>query len=229
MLHTRAQPLPPLIPDRARRPAAITAACCAALVAILGVFAAHRSVGNAVDRPIDSWLLRELSSHTRALVDITSLGRGAEVTALTAVLVVACLAARRVNGAVLAVISVVVTIGLTEFILKPLVHETLKGSLTYPSGHTSSLSALIAVVGVLMLAPPGDRPRPVVRLLLVLALSLVGCIVAVALIGLQYHYFTDTVAGAALGAGVVLTTTFLLDRSGIRRWLAAVWPGRRPT
>ncbi len=228
MLQPRPQQVPPLIPDQARRPAAIAAACCAALVAVLGIFAAHRSAGNAVDRPIDSWVMRELGSHAGALVDISYLGGRLEVAGLTALLVLACLAARRVNGALLAVISVVVTVGLTEFVLKPLVDETIKGSLTYPSGHTSSLFALIGVVGVLMLAPPGKRPRPIVRLLLVLGLVLVGCIVAVTLIALDYHYFTDTVAGAGVGIGVVIATAFLLDGSWMRRRLAAAWLGRRP-
>jgi membrane-associated phospholipid phosphatase len=229
VLKSRARQVLLLIPDHARRPAAIAAACCLALVAVLGVLAAHRSSGNAVDRPVDRWLVRNLGSHTRALTDIVSLGDRLEVTVLTTILVLACLAVRRVNGAILAVISVVVAVGLTEFILKPLVHETIKGSLTYPSGHTASLFALIGVVGVLMLAPPGKRPRPILRLLVVLGLILVGCIVAVTLIALDYHYFTDTVAGAAVGIGIVLATSFLLDGSAMRRRLAAAWPGRRQT
>jgi membrane-associated phospholipid phosphatase len=229
VLKSQARQLPRLIPDHARRPAAIAAACCLALVAVLGALAAHRASGNAVDRPVDSWLLRNLGSHTRVLTDIVSLGDRLEVTVLTAVLALACVAARRINGAILAVISVVVAVGLTEFILKPLVHETINGSLTYPSGHTASLFALIGVVAVLMLAPPGRRPGPALRLLLVLGLILAGGIVAVALISLHYHYFTDTIAGAAVGAGVALATSFLLDGSAIRRWLAAASPGRRQT
>lgn len=226
MLQPRPQQVQPLIPDYARRPAAIGAACCLVLVAVLGVLAVHRSTGNVVDRPIDSWLVGHLASHDRAMGDITNLGQRPEVTAFTAIIVLACLAARRVNGAVLAVISVVVAIGLTEYVLKPLVHETLGSSLTYPSGHMSVVCALIGVVGVLMLAP--RRPRPRLRLLFLLGLVLVGCIVAVALIAIQFHYFTDTIAGAAVGIGVVLATAFLLDSRGIRRLLAAVWPGRRP-
>ena len=158
VLQPRPQQVQPLIPDGARRPAAIGAACCLVLVAVLGVLAAHQTTGNVVDRPIDSWLVGHLASHDRAMCDITHLGQRPEVTAFTAIIVLACLAARRVNGAVLAVISVVVAIGLTEYVLKPLVHETLGSSLTYPSGHMSVVCALIGVVGVLMLAP--QRPRP---------------------------------------------------------------------
>ena len=34
---------------------------------------------------------------------------------------------------------------------------------------------------------------------------------AVAVIGLRWHYFTDTVGGVALGTGTVLTLAFLID------------------
>jgi undecaprenyl-diphosphatase len=181
-----------------------------------------------VDRPVDSWIRQHLASHQNLLSDIAYLGGGQMAAVLTAVLVLACLAARRVNGAVLALVSVVLAAGLTEYVLKPLVHETIGGSLTYPSGHMASLSAIFGAAGVLMLDPPRWRPRPGVRLLLTIGLVAVGCIVAVALVGLNYHYFTDTIAGVAWGACVVLTTAFLLDGAGVRRWLGtARLPWRR--
>ncbi len=221
------QPVAPLLPAGARRPAAITATCCAALVAVLAAVAIHRSQASAVDRPIDSWLRHHLASHLQLMSDISYLGGGQVVAGLTVVLALACLAARRVNAAVLTVISVVAAIGLTEYVLKPLVHETIQhGWLTYPSGHTTSLFTLIAVIGVLMIDPPRWRPRPGLRLLIMLGLVIVGCAVAVAMTALQFHYFTDTIAGAAWGTCVALAATFLLDSRGVRRWLAAA--RRRP-
>jgi membrane-associated phospholipid phosphatase len=41
---------------------------------------------------------------------------------------------------------------------------------------------------------------------------LAACAVAVALVGLGHHYFTDTVGGAAVGTAVVLATALVLDR-----------------
>jgi membrane-associated phospholipid phosphatase len=134
------------------------------------------------------------------------------------------LLARRVNGASLALVSFLISVGLTEFVLKPLVHETIKGSLTYPSGHTASVFTLTAVVGVLMLNPPRQRLRPWARGLLVAGLFVISCAVAVATIALNYHYFTDTVAGAALAVGVVLAAALVLDGSRVRRWLGAATP-----
>jgi hypothetical protein len=52
------------------------------------------------------------------------------------------------------------------------------------------------------------------RVLLALAAYLVAAAVAVALIGLGAHYFTDTVAGAAVGTAIVLVTAFILDWLG---------------
>ncbi len=216
----------PLLPAQARRPAAIAVACCAVVVAVLGAFAAGRTQGMAIDRPVDSWLRHHLASHPPVLSYIGYLGGGQMTVVLASILVLACLLARRVNGAILTVISVVVAMGLTEFVLKPIVHETINGSLTYPSGHTTSVFALIGTVGVLLLDPPRRRPRPRVRVLLVLGLVAVGCLVAVALIELDWHYFTDTIAGAALGGGVALAATFPLDRTGVRRRLEAALPSR---
>ena len=220
-----AETVAPLLPDRARHPAAIAVACCAVVVGVLGVFAANSARGNAVDRPVDSWLRQNLAAHHRVVSDVAYLGGSQIGIVLAAALVLACLLARRVNGAVLTLVSVLVSLGLTEFVLKPLVHETISGSLTYPSGHTASVFTLTAVVGVLMLNPPRQRPRRSVRALLMVALVVISCAVAVATVALNYHYFTDTIAGAALAAGVVLAATFPLDTAAVRRKLAVATPG----
>jgi membrane-associated phospholipid phosphatase len=46
-----------------------------------------------------------------------------------------------------------------------------------------------------------------------------GVVVAIAVIGLQWHYFTDTVAGAAVGIGMVCGLALVLDLPAARRWL----------
>jgi membrane-associated phospholipid phosphatase len=51
--------------------------------------------------------------------------------------------------------------------------------------------------------------------------------VAVGVIGLRWHYFTDTVGGVALGTATVLTLAFVIDlapgalRSSCQRWRGA--------
>jgi membrane-associated phospholipid phosphatase len=213
----------PLLPADARRPAAILATGCLVLVAVLGIISAHQSHGDAIDRAVDSWVIGlGIPSHTLSL--ISRIGDVTVITVLTAALAVGCLAARRVGGAVLAAGGVALASALTEFVLKPLVHRTLAGDLTYPSGHTTGVVALAAAMAVVLLAPRSGRPRPAVRIAVVAAAVVIACAVGLAVIGLQYHYFTDTIAGAAVGTGVVLGLAFLLDLPAARRWLK--WPGR---
>jgi membrane-associated phospholipid phosphatase len=52
-----------------------------------------------------------------------------------------------------------------------------------------------------------------VRLLLVLAAGLIAAGVAASMVARGYHYFTDTVAGTAVGVGMVLLTALLIDRA----------------
>ena len=212
----------PLLPAGTRRPAAIVATGCLVLVALLGTISAHQGHGDAVDRTVDSWVIGlGIPRHILSLV--SRIGGLTAVTALTAALAAACLAARRVSGAVLAVSGVALASALTELVLKPVVHRTITGYLAYPSGHTTGLFALAAAIAVVMLAPRSGRPRPAVRIA-VIAAVVVASAVGIAMIGLQYHYFTDTVAGAAVGTGVVIGVAFLLDLPVARRWLR--WPGR---
>ncbi len=205
--------------------------CSALVVAVGGIIAAGKSHGNALDQPIDSWIVGQLGTHLGALRLISKVGLATPFV-LTPVLVLASLAARRLNGAALAAISVPVAASLTQFVLKPLVHERIGSALTYPSGHTTGVFAVAAVISVLLLNPPGGRPAPWLRIVVVVLAAGLGCTVGVAMIGLDYHYFTDTVAGLAVSTGVVLATAFGLDRPAVRTLLA--WPSRpswltRPT
>ena len=83
-----------------------------------------------------------------------------EVAFLTLVIALTCLVVRRVNGAVLVVVSLAVSVVLTELVLKPIFDRTLHGSLVYPSGHAGRAFTLAAVVVVLLLDPPGRRLEP---------------------------------------------------------------------
>jgi membrane-associated phospholipid phosphatase len=51
-------------------------------------------------------------------------------------------------------------------------------------------------------------------------LLLVVSIILLSLIGVRFHYFTDTVGGAALGIGTVCGLALVLDLPTFRRWLA---------
>jgi membrane-associated phospholipid phosphatase len=75
---------------------------------------------------------------------------------------------------------------------------------------------------VLLLVPPHPARFRALRILIPAAAGALGVVVAIAVIGLGWHYFTDTVAGAAVGIGTVCTLALLVDLPVVRRALARV-------
>jgi membrane-associated phospholipid phosphatase len=203
----------PLLPDRARRPAAVVAACGGLVTLLLGLVTAGARQPDAVDQSVDSWIHARVAAHYPAMRALEAIANPVELGVLTVLIVLACLAVRRVNGAVLAVASLAAVAGITDWLLKPLFGRTLHGALSYPSGHVGSAFTLATVVVVLLLDVPGRVLRPAAKIAVAAVAALVGCAVAVGMIGLDYHYFTDTVGGATLGISLTLAAAFLLDLS----------------
>jgi len=139
------------------------------------------------------------------------------VSLMTLALTVACLAARRWSGAVLALVATPAAGVLTEYVLKPLVNRTIRGDLAFPSGHATGMFALAATCAVLLLDPPGHRLSGAARLLLASLALLLATTVSLAMVARLSHYFTDAVAGAAIGTGVVLACALTLDWGARRR------------
>jgi membrane-associated phospholipid phosphatase len=211
-------PAPALLPGPARRIAVVLTCCCAVIVTAGAVLAAGRSRPNAVNRPVDSWIQAHIGAHYMALRLVSDLGVfGAELTAVA--LAVAALARHRRNLAALALISALLAWILTEFILKPLVAERIDNFFTYPSGHTQAVFCVATVIAVAALSPARTAPPTWLRVGLAATMVAVGVAVAISMIGLNYHYFTDTVAGAATGIGVALGTALCLDTPRVRRAL----------
>jgi membrane-associated phospholipid phosphatase len=221
---SRAHPaprLPPLLPGAARRPAAVIAVCCAAVSITLAALVAGTSRPGPLDRGVDHWLITRLGPAHRAMVLLMDLGEPIQSAIVAVALVAGCLTMRRINVAALTAISYPLTSGLTELVLKPTVGRTLGSFTVYPSGHTSRAFALATVAAVALIRPAATRARNVLRIAVMAAGALLAAGVAVAMISLQFHYFTDTVGGAAVGIAVVLATTFPLDRPRVLRRLQA--------
>jgi len=140
---------------------------------------------------------------------------------LTAATVIGCVLAGRLNGAFLALAAVPVSEVISEGLLKPLIHRTYLGGVVYPSGHATAIFALAATLIVLLLVsrrPVQARAMRRLSVLIPAAVCVVGVGVAIGLIGLRWHYFTDIVAGAAVGIGTVCGLALLLDLPVVRRW-----------
>jgi len=219
----------PLLPGLARPWAGVLLGCCAVLVAALGVLFAHQSradwFDHAVDHPIIAWF----GGHHGLALWLAAPGSLIPAGALTAVIVIGCVFAGRLNGAFLALAAVPVSEAISDGLLKPLVHRTYLGGVVFPSGHTTSISALAATLIVLLLVsrrPVHGRAMRRLSVLIPAAACVVGLGVAIGLIGLRWHYFTDIVAGAAVGIGTVCGLALLLDLPPVRRWFGR--PRNRP-
>src|SRR5215472_3496244 len=202
----------PLLPPALRRPAALMVAGCAAVTASLGLAFAGQARPDGLDAAVDAHVRSGLGQYQEHLRLLTTLGGQAPVAVLTTALILACLATRRWRGAALAGLAVPAAVALTEYVLKPLVGRTiLSGYNCYPSGHTTAMFALAATCAVLLAGPARPRLPGAMRMLLISGAALIAAGVAASMVARGYHYFTDTVAGTAVGIGVVLLTALVID------------------
>jgi membrane-associated phospholipid phosphatase len=184
---------------------------------VLGVVFAHQAKADWFDHAVDSPIITWLGSHQGLAPRLAAPGSQIPAVGLSAAVAIACLLVGRLNGMVLAAAAVPAAVGLNDGLLKPLVHRTYLGVLTYPSGHTVAMFALAATIAVLLLVPPQRAKTRALRVVITGAACVLGGIVAIGVIGLRWHYFTDTVAGAAVGIGTVCGLALLLDLPAARR------------
>jgi membrane-associated phospholipid phosphatase len=209
----------PLLAAPARRWASALLTCCAILVMALGILFAHQTGADRLDRTVDSPVINWLGGHPGLALWLARPGSDVPAIVLSAAIVVACMCTGRLNGAVLAAAAVPAAVGLNDGLFKPLVHRTYLGALSYPSGHTATMFALAATVVILLLLSPRSAKASALRVLIPAAACVLGVVVAIGVIGLRWHYFTDTVAGAAVGTGTVCGLALLLDLPALRHWL----------
>jgi membrane-associated phospholipid phosphatase len=183
-------------------------------VALIGALVAGQTRADPLDRVVDSPIIRAFGPHSQLMFHLTFPGTRTGAFLLTAIIALGCLAVRRYEGVVLVVFSMVIAVGLDDYVLKPLVHRTYGGSLVFPSGHTTATITLASVL-TLLLAPvaarrAGARRWLAAAVLVVAWLAVAGVVLAV--IALRWHYFTDTIAGAAVGIGMVCAVALVIDR-----------------
>jgi membrane-associated phospholipid phosphatase len=201
----------PLLRDPRRTRAWPVLAACVLVIATLGLLLREQAQPDRLDSIVDTALVASFRGHQGVLSWFALPGSTIPLIAVSIAIAAGCLIARRPNGAVLAVTAVPVTAFLDDRVLKHLVDRTHSGQLSFPSGHAASAMTLATVLGVLLHDPAQRTAARVARAALVLLTCAVASLVAVGVIGLRWHYFTDTVAGVALGTGTVLMLAFLID------------------
>ncbi len=199
----------PLLPGAARPLAVTIAAVCVLVIAVQGMWIRHGMETSWVDSVVDANVRASLGGHPMLLAALVWPGAPVPVAAMTAALVSACLVRRRYDEAALVAISVPLAAAITELVLKPLIGWTSWGN-TFPSGHVTGMVALAAALTVLLARAPAMMSRRL-RLTFVVTAALAAAAVAVGVIGANMHHFSDTVGGAAVGAGTVLVTALILD------------------
>jgi membrane-associated phospholipid phosphatase len=201
----------PLLGDTRRTWAAMTLAACVIVVVLTGLLLKGKTGPDGLDNAVDSPVIAFFRAHGGFLPWFALPGTLSPAIAVSAVIAGGCLIAKRPNGAVLAVAAVPAATGLDDGLLKHLFDRTYLGVLSFPSGHTTSVSGMAATLAILLLVPPQRARTRAVRAAVVAAACLITVMVVIGVIGLRWHYFTDTVAGAAVGVGTVLGLAFLLD------------------
>jgi membrane-associated phospholipid phosphatase len=201
----------PLLRDARRTRAWPVLATCVIVIATLGLLLRGQAQPDGLDSVVDTALVASFSGHQGVLPWLALPGSTIPLIAVSVAIAVGCLITRRPNGVVLAVTAVPVTAFLDDTVLKHLVDRTHLGQFSFPSGHAASAMTVATVIGVLLHDPARRTATRAARAALVVVACAVTALVAVGVVGLRWHYFTDTVGGIALGTGTVLTLAFLID------------------
>jgi membrane-associated phospholipid phosphatase len=206
----------PLLGD-SRAWAMLTLAGCVAVAVFLGLLFRGQTGPDGFDNAVDSPIVTFFGGHRDLLLWLALPGTLIPAIAVSAAVAAGALLAGRLNGAVLAVTAVPAATVLDDALLKHLFHRTYLGQLAFPSGHTTSATALAATLAVLLLVPPQGAGTRAARAAITTAAFAATAVTAVGVIGLRWHYFTDTVAGAAVGVGTVCALSLVLDLAWRRR------------
>jgi membrane-associated phospholipid phosphatase len=221
----RHQPRPLLRNDRRTRAWPVLAVCVF-VIATLGLLLKGEARLDGFDSAVDAAVIASFSGHRSVLPWLALPGSTGPLIVVSVAIAVGCLIARRLNGVVLALTAVPVTAFLDDRVLKHLFDRTHIGEMSFPSGHAASAMTLAAVLGVLLHDPARQTAARAARAVPVVVACAVTALVAIGVIGLRWHYFTDTVGGVALGAGTVLALALLIDLVPGALWRG--WRKARP-
>jgi membrane-associated phospholipid phosphatase len=179
----------------------VLAVVCAVLTLVPGlVFAGdHRGSGSddAARLAVTGWphgVLRVLVLPTEPYVLLPAL----------ALVVAWCLFASRPWDALFTAAGPAFAVAANTWVLKPLFDRWKGDTLVYPSGHTVSMVATVAVVCTLT--------HGLARTITAVLGAVLLVAVTIGMLGLGYHYLTDVIGGALFAIAAVLAVRGLLRR-----------------
>ncbi|MER7015122.1 phosphatase PAP2 family protein [Saccharopolyspora sp. NPDC000359] len=201
---------PLLIAGPLRRPLAFVAGACLLVLLALSFRYAGGTAPSGFDLAVEQWLRARVGDgHLGLLHEIGELGN--QRPALVAIALACGLGylSGRWAPLLLPAIGPPAAIILSQ-LLKPLVGRTINDYWALPSGHTTTVVALLTAVAVIW----SHRTSRTIRVLSGLMCAGLGC-VAVAMVTsmvlLGLHHASDIVAGGCLGFAVVVAVALALD------------------
>jgi membrane-associated phospholipid phosphatase len=148
--------------------------------------------------------------------ELVRLGTTAFFLSSVAILVVAALTLRDRLSATVALLAAPVAVLATEKIGKPLIGRQEGHGYGFPSGHTTVIATVVAILALIAYREWHWRGLAVVA-----PVALVVPLMAVAVVRVNFHRFSDSVGGILVGFGTVLGIAWLVSM--------AVLAWRRPT
>ncbi len=172
---------------------------CLLTTALLALAVAHNSAPFGFEEPAFDWLAPRSARETwTQIADLLA----APAIGVAVVLSIAVGAVRRafLRVVVYAAFAAAALL-ISEEIAKPLVHRTLDGQLTFPSGHVTAVSATALAMWLALYPLLGKRARNI-TLVLGVAWTL---LISLAVVGAHWHAPLDAVGSVLLAVGIVAT------------------------
>jgi undecaprenyl-diphosphatase len=181
----------------------------ALIILALGLTYHDTSSAAPIDARIASVIAERVAPDQSIAHFIVRLGDPLSIATIVFILMMCALFLKRPRAAILAVIGPSAC-GATIELMKPLVGRTYHGVLTFPSGHTTGITAVATVAAVM--AVSFTRARLLMASTMAAAgVLIVAIVMALALLAQHLHYPTDTFGGFLTAVVIVLAGAFCID------------------
>lgn len=204
-----------LVPRGSGRPLAIFGGVCALVSVLLGLVLRGGRSPSTVDVALAELVRVTFGPATDFSDELAELGKASSVAAAGVLLSVVLAACGRRGFAVLTAASVL-AIPLVTHTGKVLSDRALNGELSFPSGHTAGITAVVTVLALFLVAelPPKRRwLAPVAAAVCAVVPLSVGLAVLVE----HFHYPTDVIGGWCVGVATTVGLALGLELYWKRR------------